>query len=185
MGQGVFALTSEEVGSLSLSFPEKRLLRPYHDLRDLGRYYLAPNPFYTLIYSTKNTCPDISKFPSIRDHLAKFRQIMESRRETIKGANSWWHLHWPRDENVWLAPKVISVQMGRRPAFVCATDPVYVPFSVNVFIPNIGTREHLNYFTGLLNSELMWEWFRHHAKTSRCRAGDKWQCSATCSNPCD
>ncbi|MGA8146804.1 MAG: DNA methyltransferase [Gallionellaceae bacterium] len=164
VGEGVFVLKPEEVRMLKLTPSEKQLLRPYHDLCDLGRYYLAPEPSCSLIYSTKTTCPRISEFPSIRSHLARFKQVMDSRRETMSGANSWWHLHWPRDENIWRAHKVISIQMSSRPSFVCADEPVYVPFSVNVFVPNIGVREHLNYFTAILNSKLLWEWFRHHAK---------------------
>ncbi len=164
VGQGVFVLTADECKLLKLPVAEKSILRPYHELSDLGRYYFSPDTPHLLIYSTKHTCPNISKFPEIRAHLIKFREITESRRETMKGSNSWWHLHWPRDENIWLAPKVMSIQMGIRPAFVCSSHPVYVPFSVNVFVPNTDAREHLNYFTGLLNSKLMWEWFKHHAK---------------------
>ena len=50
------------------------------------------------------------------------------------------------------------------PAFVPAQDPTYVSFSANVFLPNPEVREHLNYFAALLNSRLLWKWFRHHAK---------------------
>ena len=89
---------------------------------------------------------------------------MEERRETKKGSNAWWHLHWPRDEAIWRSPKIVSVQMGRRPTFVAATEPVYVSFSVNVFVPNDISQQNLNYLTGLLNSRLIWKWYQHHAK---------------------
>jgi len=163
-GEGVFALTREELDGLELSERELRLLRPYHDLCDLGRYSLAEEPSRMLIYSTAETCADIDRYPAIRAHLARFRPIMEARRETRQGVRPWWQLHWPRDENLWRSPKVIALQMARRPAFVPATGPVYVPFSVNVFVAHGDTREHLNYFTALLNSRLMWKWYGHHAK---------------------
>jgi hypothetical protein len=54
--------------------------------------------------------------------------------------------------------------MAPRPAFVPAERPVYVPFSANVFLPAPEVREHLNYFAAVLNSRLLWTWFRHHAK---------------------
>jgi len=74
-------------------------------------------------------------------------------------------LHWPRDPSLWTAEKILSVQMARRPAFVAATTgPVYVNFSVNVFVPERSTREHLLYLTALLNSRPLWQWYRHHAK---------------------
>ncbi|MBN1591122.1 MAG: hypothetical protein JW888_16530, partial [Pirellulales bacterium] len=37
-------------------------------------------------------------------------------------------------------------------------------FSVNVFVPNPSTREHLLYLTALLNSRPLWQWYGHHAK---------------------
>ena len=163
-GEGVFALRPEEAARLRLTAAEKKLLRPYYDLCDLGRYSLAATPSLALIYSTRTTCPDIEAYPNLRAHLVRFRDIMEMRRETRNGANSWWHLHWPRDETLWESAKILSVQMGARPAFVPVEQPVYVPFSVNVFVPFETTNEHLYYITALLNSRLMWKWYRHHAK---------------------
>lgn len=163
-GEGVFALTDAETASLKLPETESRLLRAYHDLGDLARYFLADAPSRWLIYSTAESCPQIDEFPALHAHLARFRPIMERRRETRLGLRPWWQLHWPRDERVWKASKLISLQMAWRPAFVAAAAPVYVPFSVNVFVPHPDTREHLDYLAALLNSRLLWKWFSHHAK---------------------
>jgi len=132
VGEGVFALSHEELNHLSLPDDEASLIRPYHDLCDIDRYWLAEHPSLRLIYSSRYTCSSIDNYPILRNHLEKFRIIMEARRETKKGSNSWWHLHWPRDETIWKSPKIVSVQMGKRPIFVSATEPVYVSFSVNV-----------------------------------------------------
>jgi len=163
-GQGVFVLTPEEVEALALPEQEQALLRPYHRPREFGRYRLAEQPRRTLIYTTAQTCPDIGAFRTIERHLARFRPIMEARRETRRRRRPWWQLHWPRDASLWTADKILSVQMARRPAFVAATGPVYVNFSVNVFVPEPSTREHLLYLTALLNSRPLWQWYRHHAK---------------------
>jgi adenine-specific DNA-methyltransferase len=163
IGEGVFALRPEELRALALPRKEHAMLRPYHDLQDIGRYRLS-QPSLSLIYSTPTTCPDIADYPGIRAHLFRFRPIMDARRETKKHSNCWWHLHWPRDEKLWTSPKILSLQMADRPAFVPAEEAVYVPFSVNVFIPFKSTREHLNYIAALLNSRLLWEWYRHRAK---------------------
>jgi len=89
---------------------------------------------------------------------------MDARRETQKQSNCWWHLHWPRDEHLWQAAKIISIQMGSRPSFVSAVRPTYVSFSTNVFVPNSRTKESLHYITGILNSRLLWKWYQHYAK---------------------
>ncbi|MBN2022870.1 MAG: N-6 DNA methylase [Pirellulales bacterium] len=164
VGQGVFSLTPEELDALALPPREQTLVRPYFDARDLVRDGRAACPSRRLIYSTARTCPDIDAFPTIRAHLARFRPVMDARRETLAGARPWWQLHWPRDEGVWLAPKILSVQMARRPTFVPAVAPAYVPFSVNVFVPAVERPEHLFYFAAVLRSRLLAAWFSHHAK---------------------
>ena len=164
VGEGVFALTDEELARLALSERERGLIRPYHHLCDLDRYYLADNPSGALLYSTSRTCPDVDRFPAIRDHLARFRPIMDARRETRRGVRPWWQLHWPREAWLWESPKLIVPQMARRPSFVAASHPVYVPFSANVFVPHSDTAEQLNYFAAVLNSRLIWKWYQHHAK---------------------
>jgi hypothetical protein len=164
VGEGVFSLTPQEARQLRLPENEAGLLRPYHDLADLGRYYLAESPSRRLIYSTAQTCPDIDRYPVLCGHLERFRPTMAKRRETLAGARAWWQLHWPREESLWQTPKLIVVQMAARPAVVPALVPVYVPFSVNVFVPDPGVGEDLRYLAALLNSRLLWHWYRRHAK---------------------
>jgi adenine-specific DNA-methyltransferase len=164
VGEGVFALTRPELARLALSEEERELIRPYYDLCDLGRYDLAERPSRGLIYATHKTWPSLEQHPGLAAHLARFRPIMEQRRETRRGLRGWWQLHWPREESLWRADKILSVQMGARPAFVPARGAVYVPFSVNVFVPAAGVREHLSYVTAVLNSRLLWKWYQHYAK---------------------
>jgi hypothetical protein len=164
VGEGVFAITPEEVRSLGIPSSEAVLLRKYHDLCDIGRYYLASEPSLRLIYSTPTTCPDIDQYPVIYEHLKRFRPIMEARRETRAGTRSWWHLHWPRDEALWKAEKILSVQMGKRPTFAKSVGECYVGFSVNVFVPRDTIKVDINYILGVLNSRLLWLWFKHNAK---------------------
>ena len=185
VGEGVFALAEAEVEKLGLDAEERTLLRPYYDLCDVGRWWLALRPSLRLIYSTKQTWPDIARYPRLRTHLERFRPIMDCRRETVSGANSWWHLHWPRDEAVWQAPKILCRQFAPRPAAVVATDPAYVPFSTNVFVPSEGTREGLDYLSALLNSRLLWKWYRHHAKRRGGGPGDQRPGAGTDADPAD
>lgn len=163
VGQGVFALSCEEVERLQLSPTERQLLRPYSQPCDLGRYRFEP-PARWLIYSTRRTWPVLEQHPALAAHLAPFRTIMEARRETTQGKLRWWHLHWPRDERLWQSPKLLCLQFAERPSIVPVEEPAYVPFSVNVFVPAESTREHLYYFAAVLNSEALRPWFVRHGK---------------------
>ncbi|MFH0800726.1 MAG: DNA methyltransferase [Pseudomonadota bacterium] len=164
VGEGVFALSKNELKGMKLSSKEKSIIRPYYDLCDIGRYRIASDPSLRLIYSTRRTCPNIDKFPNLRKHLSHFRVVMEARRETKNGSNGWWHLHWPREEEIWESSKILAIQMAVRPSFVPTEGPVYVPFSVNVFIPCDENNERLYYICAVLNSKLIWKWYSHVAK---------------------
>lgn len=164
LGAGVFVLTEAELANLELSNDEQCLIRPYHRLCDWDRYRLAKEPSRWLIYATQQTCPSIDRYPRLRRHLEQYRPIMEVRRETRLGRRAWWQLHWPREEAIWLEPKILCRQMSRRPSLVPAEEPVYVSFSANVFIPSTTRREHPFYWAALLNSRLLWCWFAPRAK---------------------
>lgn len=164
VGEGVFALSAQEVSNLKLTPNERKLLKPYFDLCDLSRYSIASQPSLSLIYSTKQTCPDIEQFSHLKMHLLKFKPIMDRRRETKRGSIGWWHLHWPRDESLWTTPKILSIQMAERPSFIPVSFPAYVSFSVNVFVPSQLLSEDMLYIAGILNSRLLWQWFKHNAK---------------------
>ncbi len=164
VGEGVFVLTDDEVDRLDLDGPERALVRPYYRPSDFDRFSRPEKPSAWLIYSTAETWPELERFPTLRDHLVRFRPIMEARRETRLGARAWWHLHWPREVSLWEGPKVVVPQMAPRPTAVATEGSVYLPFSANLFVPDPSTQEHPNYWVALLGSRLLHEWFRHHAK---------------------
>ncbi|MGI5862638.1 MAG: Eco57I restriction-modification methylase domain-containing protein, partial [Myxococcales bacterium] len=163
LGEGVFSLTPSEVESLGLSPQESKLVRHYNAIGDLGRYRLVPAS-RRLLYLTEETCPDISALPRIEAHLSRFRVLLDARRETRLGRRAWWQLHWPREPWLWETDKLVVPQMARRPSFALARGAVYVPFSANVFVPNPDRAELLPFLLGVLNSRLLWKWFKHHAK---------------------
>jgi adenine-specific DNA-methyltransferase len=100
----------------------------------------------------------------IAAHLARFRPILERRREVQLGRCAWWHLHWPRDEEIFVQPKVLSVQMGKRPQFAFCRRPAFVGFSVNLVLPPSRPACSLEVLTGILNSDFAFGWFDRHAK---------------------
>ena len=164
VGSGVFVLTNDEVAQLGLSKKEQSLLRPYYVTRSLGRFQLPQEPTHRLLYLTPQTCPDLDSLPLIARHLERVRPVLERRREVIRGTIAWWHLHWPRQERLFTEPRILAVQMGRRPQFVYAEVPTYVGFSVNLIQSTYLTPMSLPALTAILNSRWAEEWFRANAK---------------------
>jgi len=162
--EGVFTLSQLEVSQLKIQDQERKLLRPYFDLCDIGRYWVAESPSLQIIYSTRNTWPKLDLYPALKAHLKRYQVIMEQRRETQRGTRKWWQLHWRREDSLWESPKILSVQMAKRPTFAAALRPAYVGFSVNVFVPKDASESNILYLTALLNSRLLETWFSQHAK---------------------
>ena len=172
-GRGVFVLTEAEVAAMRLSVGERSLLRPYLGLASVGRFGIASQPPYWLLYLTRQTAPTLASLPGLSAHLAPFREMLERRREVRSGNIAWWHLHWPREERLFTAPRVLCVQMGHVPRFVFAERPTYVGFSLNVIVersssrgtlPVSGSAPSLPALSAILNSRLAQRWFESHAK---------------------
>jgi len=164
IGTGVFVLTHAEVAQLDLSSAEQSLLRPYWETRELDRYSSPAQPTRSILYLTPKTAPDIDSLPQLKRHLARFREILELRREVLRGVIQWWHLHWPREDRLFRGPRIISLQMGSRPRFVYCTDPAAVGFSCHILLPKPNATWSLPALTAILNSSRAEDWFATHAK---------------------
>lgn len=164
IGEGVFVLDREELAGLALTPAEQAVLRPYYQACQLGHYRIPPEPTHFLCYLTRHTAPAIAELPRLESHLSRFRPLLEERREVRLGKCDWWHLHWPREERLFVEPRVLSVQMGRRPQFVAVYRPAFVGFSVNVITPQPGTTGDPAWLTAVLNSSPAADWFARHAK---------------------
>lgn len=172
-GTGVFVLTEGEVESLGLSKRERSLLKPYYILSAVERFRLAPQPSHWLLYLTKQTASTIEELPRIASHLKRYRGVLERRREVASGALAWWHLHWPREERLFTAPRILCVQMGHVPRFVFADRPTFVGFSQNVIVERTNAdasnlskpgEPSLAALSAILNSSPARGWFESYAK---------------------
>lgn len=163
-GEGVFVLTADELESLALTPAELSYLRPYFRASAIGRYRLPAEATHQILYLTHKTAPTLCDCPNLRGHLGRFRPILERRRETRNGSIAWWQLHWPRVESLFTEPRILSVQMGRRPQFVYAVRPTFVGFSVNLVQSESPHTLLLPALTGILNSTVAARWFDRYAK---------------------
>ncbi len=166
-GRGVFVLTAAEVAALALSEREHSLLRPYHALSTIGRFQVAAQPSHQILYVTRQTAPELGDFPHVAAHLARFRTVLQRRREVQSGKIAWWHLHWPREERLFTAPRILCLQMGHTPRFAFAEHPTYVGFSAHVIVARAESSSPpmtLAALTAVLNSSRAQRWFETHAK---------------------
>ena len=161
IGEGVFVIDEQQRQALGLSAEEEKLLKPYPRPEELVS---GSPPKRWLIHATAKTWPELEMYPNLARHLARFRPIMEARRETRTNVRPWWQLHWPRQDDIWSKPKLVIPQMAAQPTFIPIQTTLCVPFCCNMFIPFPQYERHLEQFAELFASPLWREWFEVNAK---------------------
>ena len=144
----------------NLSAREQNYIKPLYKPIDLSRYYLPQKSSKDIIYLTKeNWKPNLK---TLTDHLSKYREIMDARRENQNGKRDFYHLHWPRKEIFFQdGAKILSVRKCETPTFVYTDSETYVMMAINIIKSK---RINLKYLTGLLNSRLVTFWLKHKGK---------------------
>lgn len=162
IGDEVFVINKRNIDMLNLNDKEKSFLREYHEPNEVNRYVCNSTFKNYLLYICRDNMDDISKYPNIEKHLSKYRPFMEMRRETQKRSNQWFHLHWPRKEELFNGEKIVYPQMCAKPTFAYSLQPFYTNMSANIIygVQNI----NLKVLTCILNSELAHFWLLHRAK---------------------
>lgn len=100
--------------------------------------------------------------PNILTHLAKFRPIMEERRENQQGRIQYYHLHWPREQSTFdYGEKILVPRKCGTPIFCYTEKEAYVMMAINVIKTG---RVNMKFLSGLLNSKLVAFWLRNRGK---------------------
>ena len=163
-GEGVFVLTKKEYSLLpKLSESEAQLIRNFYDEKDIGKYIFNRQDNKYLIYLTRANSPSIEKFPNLKQHLVKFKKIMDVRRETKKGTVKWFQLHWPREERFFESAKIVIPSMFKQATATFISESAYFGLSTNLII----TRDlnyDLKYLLAIINSNFALYWFYKYGK---------------------
>jgi len=163
--EGVFVLTKDEIATLKLSNNEQALIKRSYRNSDICRYYIdiPDEERLFLIYITKRE--KIESYPTIKDHLLRYREILDKRREVREGKIPWYSLHWPREQRLFEQQKIVCSNWGNDwQPFALQEAGFYERRDITLFIPKPGVKESLFYFLGLLNSSLLINWVREKLK---------------------
>jgi Eco57I restriction-modification methylase/TaqI-like C-terminal specificity domain len=162
-GNGVFVLEPTELAALRLSAAELSYVRPFYDESAVRRFHLQRSASNHLLYLTKKNCPTLRSLPNLARHLAPYREIMDARRETVKGTIKWFQLHWPRDPRYFESPKVVLPSMFSVPNAAYVPEPAYFGLGSNVVIGGDKSFS-LKLLCALLNSKVGAWWFDTNGK---------------------
>lgn len=157
IGDGVFVVKKDF--SKDIDDNGRNYLLPLYEPNEVSKQFLPQNS-KSLIYLKKGEYEGDSPF--LENHLKKYSEVMEERRENKNGRLSYFHLHWPRDPFFFdKGAKILSVRKCSEPTFIYTSDKVGVMMAFNI-IRSI--RIDLKYLSALLNSSLIKFWLRYKGK---------------------
>lgn len=157
-GDGVFVIKKNALKDLTSK--EVKILKPLWEPNELRRFFVPKKHDFELIYFTKNESPE--DYPHIVEHLKKYKEIMEDRRENKQGRLNYFNLHWPRDSYFFeKGPKILAIRKCETPTFAYTEEEAYVMMAVNVIRSE---RISMKFLTALLNSKVIAFWLRHKGK---------------------
>ena len=154
-GDGIFVVNSVE----SEGFQGVSHLKPFYKNSDIEKFHTARRTNLAVIYLNRDLKPTIGE----RRHLQKFREILESRREVMKGVIPWYSLHWPREQYMFEGPKIVGPQRSNLNKFGFNDQSWYASADV-YFIKESDLNFPLKPILGLLNSRLYYFWLYHRGK---------------------
>jgi len=161
VGQGIFVLSDKEKKEINFNERELEIIKPYYTSDELKRNYANPKNRYWIIYSKSDMNKKINKYPNIKRHLDKFKDIITSDFGP-------YGLHRARNEKFFNGEKIVSLRKCLKPTFTYTNFDCYV--SQTFFIIKT-ERIDLKYLTVILNSKVVKFWLYHKGK----RQGDLYQ----------
>jgi len=165
VGDGVFVINKGMFGNINEI--ERKYIKPLYEPSLMSKYYISSKNEQEIIYITKHNFQN--DCPNILNHLQKYKEIMDERRENLEGKLKYYHLHWPRNPIFFKqGPKILSIRKCVDPTFIYTELETYVMMAVNVIKTE---RINLKYLTAILNSKLIAFWLRHKGKMQ----GDNYQ----------
>lgn len=164
-GEHVFLIPTGHSLLDELSEEERSLLRPFYRTGSIRQYTLPPLPDAYLLFLTPITCPDVNRFPNIKKHLERFRPVMEMRREVKLGRIRWWHLHWPRDPQIFAGEHLLLPQMVEYPTAALTQPFVYSGISTHVVAEPNGVS--IRFIEAIINSRAVRFWLDQGQRAKR------------------
>ena len=142
-----------------LSETEMKYIKPIYEPYLVDKYFVDQYDKEIIYITKKNYKNDC---PTLINHLSKFREIMEDRRENLQGKLSFYHLHWARDEHFFgIGEKILSIRKCPTPTFAYTENEAFVMMSFNVVKTN---RINQKYLTAYLNSKVINFWLKNKGK---------------------
>ncbi|MHB8362757.1 MAG: TaqI-like C-terminal specificity domain-containing protein, partial [Patescibacteria group bacterium] len=137
------------------------ILKQYFKNSNINKYYTSKNTNLFVIYSNKET--EIEQYPKIYKHLLTSKNIIQEKR--WKESVPWYSLVRARNENIFIAPKIVCPQRSFYNNFGYNKISWYAGSDVFFITLKSEIRDiDLKFILSLLNSKLYYLWLYNRGK---------------------
>ena len=169
-GDGVFVLSDEEKNQLILNKYERQKIKPFFKNSDITPYRAAGKPSHWLIdfFYPNDRDLDLSRYPHLLAHLARFKPVLMARRQNNNGiqhqlaAGKYWFGSVRRKMN-FEGEKLVVPHRAQKPCFAYSNRPWYASSDV-YFISHPQKGYSLWALLALLNSPVYHLWLYYNGK---------------------
>lgn len=137
-----------------------KYLKPFYKNKDIFKYSCKKENDFWIYYIPRGR--NISE--ELKEIFFPYKDILEKRREVVKGTHKWYELSWGRDENIMSGEKILARQRCRtnyfayhKGEFFGSADIYYLTLKNSSF--------NIFYILGYLNSEIFYEWYKNNGKS--------------------
>ena len=171
---GIFVLNksvNKDIATLNVianAVPDGSLVKPFFKNSDIQRYITTETAHRFILFMGKdleNETKLQEKYPTIYEHLIKFKPIMVDKRLSLhEKTDQWFTLNrGTAHPTIFNGPKIVAPQRSARNTFGYNESSWYAASDV-FFITSPKQGYSLKYILGLLNSQLYYFWLYHKGK---------------------
>ena len=166
VGDGIFVLDKAKQRDMDVintfNANEIALLKMFYKNSDICKYVCSSETTKRLLYLDRS-CVSLDAYPNVLAHIVRFQEILKERREVQNERIHYFQLQWPRDKEIFTAPKILVPYRSLTNTFAynciewfCRSD-CYV-------ITQKDSSLSLKYLLALLNSKLYYIWLYYRGK---------------------
>ena len=168
---GIFYVTDDDVQKkIRPSEKELELVKRIYKTSEVTSY-IPSNLIYSemkCLYVSKET--PIKDYPHIHQHLQKYRNILERKREFQQGKLPWYSMHWARSREIFEGEKIAVSIWPTSNIFGYSDGDFYAERNIFIIKCKNHPEESLKYILGVLNSSVMTYYFEQKGS----KRGDKY-----------
>jgi len=159
IGQGIFVVSKLEYEKTPFEFD---LIKKCYKSSDIEPFYSTKWQSYYVIYTDKDT--NIESFPKIKNHLIKYKEILEYKKTEHKETLPWYSLHRAREIDVFTNTNKIVFPYRSKTNIFSLSDGEYFGSKDILYLRQKNENFDIKYLLAVLNSKLYYFWLYHKGK---------------------